>query len=104
MTGADTLDDSGGQFVRVRRQWNDWRKAKYRLEDLEHVHWSYMSGGVQAPTPRPFMHAYVRCDAAVEGEVAHSGTHGPCPHSIKVCIVQKDNSKSVIEALKRIAS
>jgi hypothetical protein len=87
------------EYVVVRRQWNDWRTAKYRLSDVEDVRWDRFSGGVQAPAPQYFLHGYVRCDEAVEGEVAHSGMHGDCPHRIKACIVKKDNDKQVYQRL-----
>jgi hypothetical protein len=90
-------------LVWVRRQWNDYRKAKYRLTELKDVHWDRTSGGVWAPTPQPFLHAYVQCDGMVEGELAHSGQHGPCPHRVKVCIVKKDNSPAVFTELVRAA-
>ena len=38
----------------VRRQWNDWCKGKFRLADLVRVHFSDMSGCVNAFSPRPF--------------------------------------------------
>ena len=37
------------------------------------------------------VYAYVSCDKALSGEVAHSGVHGDCPHRIKVCILKIDN-------------
>lgn len=86
--------------VWVRRQPDDWRKAKYRLTDIRGIHYSSLTGGVGKGTPRPFLFGYVRCDGMLEGEVAHSATHGPCPHDIKVCIVKKDNSGRVIAALQ----
>ena len=33
--------------VWVRRQWNDWRKARYGLSDVTGPHWDSLSGGVQ---------------------------------------------------------
>jgi hypothetical protein len=86
--------------VVVRRQWNDWRNATYRLTDLQDVHWDYLSGGVRASAPWPVLSAYVICDAALEGEVAHSGLHGACPHRIKVAIIQKDNARDVVALLR----
>ena len=62
------------------------------------------SGGVRAPSPQLFLHGYVNCRAALSGEVAHSGGHGgPCPHSIKVCIVASDNDPSVMDDLRSAA-
>lgn len=78
--------------VWVRRQWNDYRRARYRLEDVQGFHWDTVSGGVGAPAPQPFVHAYVWCNGMQEGELAHSCAHGAGPHRIKVCIVRKDNN------------
>src|SRR6266542_6853238 len=85
--------------VRVRRQWNDPRVATYRLQDIEGIHWDMTSGGVQAPAPQPVLHGYVSCQRMLEGEVVHSGTHGDCPHKIKVCVVKIDNDPSVLATL-----
>jgi hypothetical protein len=90
-------------IVKVRRQWDDAEMiATYRLEDLEGVRWDMVSGGINAPTPQPFLHGYVQCDAMVTGELAHSGTHGPCPHRIKVCITRKGN-EAIFAELSRAA-
>jgi hypothetical protein len=37
-------NDNG--IVLIRRQWNDWRDARYRG-----LHWTSVSGGVNAPAP-----------------------------------------------------
>jgi hypothetical protein len=42
----------------------------------------------------PYLCGYVWCDAAVEGEVAHSCRHGEDPQRIKVCVVKKDNTNA----------
>jgi len=88
-------------FVRIRRQWNDWRIAQVSCDALHGLHWSRTSGGVQAPAPQPFIHGYVNCDEIV-GEIAHSCTHGPGPHAIKVCVVKKDNEAEVWRKLLEI--
>lgn len=90
--------------VVVRRHWNDSLRASYHLSDLSRPHWTNVSGGVGARSPRPFVHVYVACDGAQDGEVAHSGVHGPCPHRIKVCVVAKDNDKTTIAHLKALAT
>jgi hypothetical protein len=86
-------------FVVVRRQWDSWRQAKYRLADLGGAHWGQMSGGVGKRAPQPFIHGYVSCEGMVEGELDHSCMHGEGPHSIKVCIVRKDNDKATYSQL-----
>jgi hypothetical protein len=88
--------------VRIRRQWNDWRTAIVSLDSIDGLHWSSVSGGVQQRSPRPFLHAYVRCDQILEGELAHSCLHGTAPHRVKICIVKKDNPK-VFQVLEKIA-
>lgn len=89
--------------VTVRRQWNDWRLATVNMDSLSGVHWDTYSGGVNAKAPRPFLHAYMSCDAVLEGEIAHSCMHGEGPHMIKVCIVKKDNGKDIFERLRQAA-
>ncbi len=93
------MEMASEEFVWVRRQWNDRRDAKYRMEDLESPHWDTQSGGVNSIAPRPFLHAYVWCDEAIEGELAHCCAHGRGPHRIKVCITKKMNS---LEAFRRL--
>ena len=87
------------QYVWVRRQFNDYRDAKYELDAFESPHWDTMSGGVNAIALQPFIHGYVMCNEMIEGELAHSGTHGPCPHRIKVCVVKKVNDPDVYNYL-----
>ena len=82
-------------IITVRRQWNDWRQARYRLSDLSDFQMDDTSGGVWAVAPRPFLHAFVWCNRMIDGELAHSCNHGPPPHRIKICIVKKDNTKEI---------
>ena len=89
--------------VWVRRQWNDWQFALYRLDQVEDVHWSRVSGGGRIPAPQPFLHGYVMCNDMLEGELAHSGLHGPCPHRIKVCVTKKGNDRAVYAQLVEVA-
>jgi hypothetical protein len=89
--------------VWVRRQWNDYRQAKVLLDNLENLHWDTMSGGVYAPTPRPFIHGYMRCDQILSGEIAHSCLHGEGPHRIKVCLTKSSNKKNWSHILGRVS-
>ena len=90
-TSAPKSQDS--PIVSVRRQWNDWRHATYRLDDIAGLHWSSVSDGVQAAAPRAFVHGYVLCDRMIDGELGHSCRHGPAPHRIKICIPKKGNER-----------
>jgi len=99
MTATDEVTDTGSDvFLQVRRQWNDWRIATVKLRDFSGAHMSDQSGGVHRRSPRPFLHGYIWCDAIVEGELAHSCSHGRGPHRIKVCVVKKDNPPAVYRA------
>ncbi|GAA1083740.1 hypothetical protein [Pseudonocardia alni] len=94
-------------IVWVRRQWNERHRAAYRLADLSGLHWSDMSGGVMARANRPYVHGYASCEAAVEGEVAHSCRHGSAPHRIKVCVTAVDNGgvrSPLVRHLRGLAS
>lgn len=92
-------DQNREPLVTVRRQWNDFATAEYRLSGIDGVHWDSVSGGVGAQALRPFLHGYVMCDGAVSGGVSHSCSHGPAPHRIKVCIVKRDNAPAVMHAI-----
>jgi hypothetical protein len=79
------------RIVSVRRQPTDWRVALYDRAQVSSLHWSDVSGGVNVSLTHPFVHGYVLCNAMISGELAHSCSHGPPPHSILVCLLKKDN-------------
>jgi len=87
-----------GPVVVLRRHWNDWRRGINLLSDLRRFHRSWISGGARLPSPRPFVHAYVRCTDLVDGDLCHSCRHGPPPHEIKLWIVKKDSTPAVYAA------
>jgi hypothetical protein len=80
------------ELLRVKRHTKDWQAASYREDQIQDPHWSLSSGGVRAPFSRESLCGYVACHEAVDGEVAHSGLHGPCPHLIKVVITKTGSS------------
>lgn len=96
-TGAFNLQ------VVVRRQWNDSRQGRVDFNKIQDIRWSKVSGGIKARTPEPLLMGFVWCDE-IEGEIGHSCIHGQAPHSIKVCIVKKDNNSIVYQWLKERAS
>jgi len=85
--------------VWVRRHWNDWRHGRVLLTSMRHFHLRDAFGGVGARPPRPMLFARIWCDSIIEGEIAHSCAHGPAPHEVLVCIVQRDNSKVLYKRL-----
>lgn len=88
----------GDPAVYIRRQWNDWRIGEVGLSQLRNLDWDNLSGGVFKKAPHYFIHGYVWCDE-VDGEIAHSCMHGYGPHSIKVCVVKKDNDNETFDRL-----
>ena len=91
------------EYVWVRRQWNG-SSAKFRWEDFNDPHWSQESGGRGDTQPRLMIFGYVSCQGAIEGEIGHSGSHGACPHRIKVCVVAKDNTSIMMSILTGAAN
>lgn len=89
-------------LILVRRQWNDWRDAAYRLSKIGRLHWDCISGGIGQMAPRSFVHGYVMCNEMESGEIAHSCRHGPPPHLIKVCVIKKTNKDVFKRVLERM--
>ena len=90
------------KVVRVRRHWNDWRVAEVDYEKIRNIHWDRLPGGVSAPAPQYFIHAYIWCDD-YEGESAHSCQHGKGPDYIKICIAKTDNEPTVFAKIEKKA-
>jgi hypothetical protein len=91
-------------MVTVQRQWNDWRRIEVSVSALSGFHIATVSGGVQAPSPRPMLYAYMSCSEIPQGaEFAHSCMHGSVPHRIKVCITRKYNPTKLYRRLRELA-
>ena len=82
---------SDTELVSVRRNWNSWEVAQVYDGEVSNPLWDLESGGVRASSPEALIYGYVWCDAIVSGSIAHSCLHGTAPHSIKICILRKDN-------------
>ncbi len=83
------------ELVSVRRQWNSWEIAQVYVGEVSNPLWDVEGGGIKASAPEALIYGYVWCDAIVSGTLAHSCIHGTAPHSIKVCILRKDNSPRI---------
>ena len=91
-------------LVAVNRQPGDRLLARYEVADILELHWEYTSGGEGKAARQPSLYAYVWCDAAVEGRVAHTGAHGGgCPHRIAVHVPAKHNDSGIMDGLRSIA-
>lgn len=89
--------------VFIRRQFNG-NVGKTKLENIRNPQWGLISGGVKALQPDWFLFAFVWCSQIeCDNHFGHSCTHGSYPHSIKVCITQKDNSPEIYARLAKQA-
>ena len=91
--GAEAL----GTLVTVVRQPGAYSAITVRFGALWHFHERSVSGGVGAPSGRPFTYARMSCEQIPDGsDFGHSCLHGPPPHAILVCIVKSHNEKPVL--------
>ena len=81
------------------RRYPTGTAGKVPLDAFSLAGWGSRSGGLQRNTPGYFIFGYISCEAVIEGNVAHSGSHGWCPHRIKVCVTRSGNDPVVFEAL-----
>ena len=96
------MSDDPESVVWVRLRWNGRHKAKYRLADVEGVHWDTRSDDSDAPDTQPFLYGYVWCNGAIEGELDHSCGHRGRPHRLKVCIVKTGNEAVYYQLERRV--
>jgi hypothetical protein len=89
--GTTPSCEHDGAVIEVRREWNDWRIATFRLRDVSELRWSWRGGGTKRRTPQPFVHGYVMCNELLAGDLAHACPQGAAPHRIKVCLTRKGN-------------
>ncbi len=82
-------------LVTVRRQWNSPEIAQVYVADVANPLWDVAAGGTKETAPEAYLYGYIMCDAIVTGSIAHSCLHGTAPHSIKVCILRRDNAPRI---------
>ncbi len=87
------------QYVWVVRHKGDWKKGKVKLSDVKNLRWDDISGGIRKYTGTCELYGYIWCNQIIEGEIGHSGIHGPCPHNIKVLIQKCDNDNGIYNDL-----
>jgi len=90
--GRIAMNSGVHAIANVRRQPSDYRISEVALELIRGPHWDIVSGGVHAIAAQPLIYGYVFY-TDIRGEIAHSRTHGPRPHNIKVCLTKKDNPR-----------
>jgi hypothetical protein len=94
---------TGNDLVSVRRSWNSHEVAQVYVADVANPMWDIEAGGTKEAAPEAYLYGYIMCDAIVSGGVAHSCLHGTGPHSIKVCILRRDNAPRIYNHFLAIA-
>jgi len=86
-----------GSEVKVRRDENSGT-AIVEFNRLRNVKWTRDLGGHAARAEKLHLAASVWCNELhdVDGSF-HSGTHGRCPHSITVVILEEDNDVHIFD-------
>lgn len=87
------MELTGNELIYVTRSKGDYKSATVKLKNLSDFHWGTTSGGARVYTGNYNLYAYMYCNEIEEGEIGHSGIHGPCPHYIKVYISKGSNEK-----------
>jgi hypothetical protein len=85
-------------LIRVQREWDGWRTAEVRLNDLQDVHWFQPAGA-----PRPLVHAYVSCDSVMSGDLPHDCHCTPAPHRLLVCVLKRHTTGRAYSEMVRRA-
>jgi hypothetical protein len=85
-------------LIRVQREWNAWRTAEVRLNDLQDVHWFEPRGA-----PRPLVHAYMSCASIISGDVPHDCHRTPPPHRLLVCVLKRHTAAGAYSEIVRRA-
>lgn len=89
---------SDDTVICVQGEWDGWKTAEVRLQDLLDVHWRQ-----PIRAPRSLVHGYVRCTDLLAGEIPHPCEHAGVPHRLLVCVIKRHNAPSAYEELVRRA-
>ncbi len=85
-------------LIRVLAEWNGWKSAEVRLDDLEDVHWRQPNGA-----PHTLVHAYVHCTQVVSGDLPHDCNRWSLPHRLRVCVLKRHTIGTAYAELARRA-
>jgi hypothetical protein len=85
-------------LIRVQADWNGWRNAEVRINDLSDVHWLQPHGA-----PHPLVHGYIACSTIATGDIPHGCDRRTAPHRLLVCILKRHTIATVYAELTRRA-
>jgi hypothetical protein len=85
-------------LIRIQTEWNGWRSAQVRLNDLHDVHWFQPDRA-----PRPLVHGYVSCASIVDGDIPHDCRPTGGPHRLLVCVLKRHATPGAYAELARRA-
>ena len=90
--------EAANVLIRVYQEWDGWKNAEVRLEDLENPHWFQPSRAREA-----LLHAYLKCTLIVSGEIPHECEDGSTPHRLRVCLLKRHIGAAIYEKLAQFA-
>lgn len=85
--------------VRVQQEWDGWRTADVRLQDLHNIHWLQPPGA-----PRPLAHGYVSCASITAGSLLHECSGSPSSHRLLVCVLKRHTAAAAWAEIERQAN
>lgn len=85
-------------LIRVQSEWNGWRNAEVRVNDLSDVHWFQPNGA-----PHALVHGYLACSTIAAGDLPHGCDRRSAPHRLLVCILKRHTIATVYAELVRRA-
>jgi hypothetical protein len=92
------MQGEDGTLIRVQTEWNGWRSAEVRLNDLHDVHWFQPDRA-----PRPLVHGYISCASIVDGHIPHDCQRTSGPHRLLVCVLKRHITPGAYAELARRA-
>lgn len=91
--------------IRLRRFWNHyWEGATCPPEALHDLRWAnHRTFGESSWFGPKMLTALVSCADVQEVNTIHIGSHGPCPHTIRVIIAGVDNPTKIYRHFRDLA-
>lgn len=80
-------------LIPVQLEWNGWRLAEVRFNDLQDVHWYQPPGA-----PRALLHGYVSPSNVVSGKLVERGDEHT-PDRLLVCVIKCHMAAPIYTAL-----
>ena len=85
-------------IICVQSEWDGWKTAEVRLQDLADIHWHQ-----PGRAPRALLHGYIMCSDIIAGDLPHGCADTAGPHRLLVCVLKRHTAASSYAQLARRA-